>query len=629
MMCSNSELGLSDKSDGIRILPEGVPVGTPYAKYAGLDDVVFELGVTPNRADCLSHMGLARELGCILDREVRDPDTGFDIGNHSTKKTIGLELKNPDLCPRYAGRRVTGIRMGKSPDWMRTRLEAVGVHSINNVVDVTNYIMLELGQPLHAFDTDSIKGHKIIIDGSVKGEKFTTLDGKEVELTGDELTIRDGEKAMALAGIIGGLNSGVVDGTTDIFIESAHFTPKTVRRTSRQLGIDTDSSYRFSRGTDPQGVEYALRRACHLMQQVTSGEVSCDFYDEFPHPMELPPVLVRHRTLEDRLGYSVSMNEFNSWMKRLGCELVESHAETSLLKAPTYRWDLNIEMDFVEEHGRLHGYDQIPEVLPPLVDPPTDHDNQYKMERVLTRLVREQGYFQAVNYHFIGEKFLKDFLGDVSKLKLCGLELASDPVRVKNPLSEDTNAMRTSLIPGLIKNMLYNYRHGLTYGRLFEVGNTFDKSERGFTERSHLSLMAWGQKDTLWNKSSQRPVVYDLKSSIELLLLRLRSLSFQWRDLKETPDFIHPNQCVGLFFEGQMLGFVGTLHPALKEDYKLRHDVAVGEFFVNGMMRAQPRKPRLKELSKYPSVERDFAFVLPDDLRVGDIIEHIKKICGK
>lgn len=642
MMCSNAELGHSEDSDGIKILPKEAPVGTPYGEYVGLDDVVFELGVTPNRADCLSHVGLARELACILNRELRVPGTHFKTG--STKEVGGakgdkdkkgqrrnmeVELKSPDLCPRYAGCQVTGVKVGKSPGWMRTRLEAVGIHPINNVVDITNYVMMELGQPLHAFDSRFIQGHKIIIDRASQGETFTTLDGTEVKLTGEELTIRDSEKAMALAGVVGGINSGVKEETKNIFIESAHFTPKTVRQTSRRLGIDTDSAYRFARGTDPNGVELALKRTCHLMQQITGGEVSDDFYDEYLHQIEFHPISVRHQTLEDRLGYPVAMDEFNFWMKRLGCELIEVHDTKSLLKAPTYRWDLNIEMDFVEEYARLHGYDKIPEVLPPLLYSPTDDDSQYKMERMLRNLICEQGYLQALNYHFIGEKLLRDFLGDFSKLKHCGLKLTS-PVKILNPLSEDANVMRSSLIPGLVQNMLHNYRHGSLYGRLFEVGNTFaqGEGEEKFIEKSCLSLMAWGQKDRLWHKSTQRPLVYDIKSSMESLFLRLRSSSFQWRELVEVPDFIHPGQCAGLFFEGHMLGFVGSLHPALKESYKLRHDVAMGEFLVNNIMHHQPRKPRLKSLSKYPSVERDFAFVLPDDLKVGEVIRYIKKSAG-
>ena len=282
MMCSDSELGQAEKSEGIKILPQEAKVGTSYAEYAGLDDVVFELNVTPNRADCLSHVGLARELACILGRKVREPKVDVNVGTQSTKKVLEVELKSPDLCPRYAGRLVTGIKVGESPQWMKARLEAVGINPINNVVDVTNYVMLELGQPLHAFDREFIQGQKIIIDRAIKGEKFTTLDGTEVELTSEELTIRDSERAVALAGIVGGLNSGVVDQTKDIFIESAHFTQNAVRRTSRQLGIETDSAYRFARGTDPQGVEYALRRACHLMEQLTGGDSGIAIFTELP-----------------------------------------------------------------------------------------------------------------------------------------------------------------------------------------------------------------------------------------------------------------------------------------------------------------------------------------------------------
>ena len=625
MMCSDFELGLSEESAGIKILPKKASVGTPYAVYAGLDDVVFELNVTPNRADCLSHVGLARELGCVLDRPVRLPST--DFAPHLIGESIKVELKDSDRCPRYSGRQVKGVKVKESPHWMRSRLEAVGMHSVNNIVDVTNYVMLELGQPLHAFDTNLIEP-KIVIDQGVKGEKFQPLSGKEVELSGGELTIRDSQKVLALAGVIGGADSGVVEKTTNIFIESAHFIPKTIRQTSRHFGIHTDSSYRFCRGTDPQGVVYALQRACHLMEKVAGGKVCGDLYDEYPQEIESSCILVRHSCLEERLGYKVVKKEFHSWMKRLGCEVMETtDLHTSLLKPPTYRWDLNMEIDFVEEFARLHGYDKIPEELPALVRPPTDHVHSYKAQRILVDWMCGH-YLQAVNYHFIGEKFLKSFMGDVSKLVPCGFSVDPHPILITNPLSEDNNAMRTSLIPGLIKNMLSNYRHGVKYGRLFEVGCTFGHVKGEFTETRHLSLIAWGQKDTLWNRSSQRPVIYDLKSSMESLFLHMKVSSFQWRDLKQTPDFLHPGQWAGLFFEGKMLGYIGSLHPALKQEYKIRQDVAVGEFLLEPLMKNQPKKSRLKEISKYPPVERDFAFILPNNLRVGEIIDHIKKSAG-
>ena len=655
MMCSNSELGLTlskDEDNGIRILPKVATVGTTYANYEGLDDVIFDLNVTPNRADCLSHLGLAREIACLLDRQVKYPESNFHKGSSSTKETIKVELKSSDLCPRYAGCLVRGVKIGESPDWLKKRLESVGVGSINNIVDITNYVMLELGQPLHAFDINFIEKGHIIIESTGKSEKFKPLYGEEIELSGEELTIRDPQKPLALAGIIGSLNSGVVEQTTDIFIESAHFTQKTVRRTSRQLGVHTDSSYRFCRGTDPEGVVYALKRACHLMEQLVGGEVSHDSYDECPSPVDSQPIWLRHKCLEERLGMTVSIEKFHSWMKRLGCELIEVTEEKSLLKPPTYRWDLNVEIDFVEEYARLNGYDQIPERLPTFVESPTDHAPQYKAERRLARWLCEQGYLQAINYHFTGEKFLKNLLGDVSKLKACGFNPTPQPILISNPLNEESNAMRPSLLPGLIKNMIFNYRHGLKYGRLFEVGNTFslssetndekksnslDTSKEGyekntkedFIETSHLSLMAWGQKKALWNKADQdRPLIYDVKSSMEAIFTHLKSSSFQWKDLKEAPDFLHPSQCAALFFEGQILGFIGTLHPALRDEYKIREDVALGEFILNGLMRGQPRKPKLKELSKYPSVERDFSFVLPNELKVGDIMKAIKKAAG-
>ena len=295
MMCSDSELGLKDKSDGIKVLSTDANVGRAYANHAGLDDIVFDLNVTPNRADCLSHLGLARELSCLLNRKIKYPTSDFHESSQSTKKAIKVDLRRADLCPRYAGRIVKGLRVGESPSWLKSRLEAVGLGSVNNIVDITNYVMLEVGQPLHAFDLDQIEGDQIIIDSAKPREKFNPLYGETIELSGEELTIRNAQKPLALAGLIGGLSSGVSKETTDIFIESAHFTQKTVRRTSRRLGFHTDSSYRFSRGTDPSGVKYALDRACHLMEQLADGKISHDSYDEYPKPIESPPIWFRHK----------------------------------------------------------------------------------------------------------------------------------------------------------------------------------------------------------------------------------------------------------------------------------------------------------------------------------------------
>jgi phenylalanyl-tRNA synthetase beta chain len=316
MLASESELGLKKESEGILILPADAPVGEPFAKYFGLDDVTFEINVSPNRADCLSHLGLARELSALLGRPLKTAGVELKTSARlSTKSAIGLEVHDTQLCPRYSARLVDGVKIGPSPAWLRMRLESVGLNPINNVVDVTNFIMMDLGQPLHAFDAARLQGKKIIVAKAEAGEKFKTLDGSELTLSGDELTIRDGERAVCIAGAIGGLNSGVTDSTTSVLIESAHFAMDSVRKTARRHGLQTDSAYRFSRGTDPSGVIRALERASALIQEVSGGEIAADFWDEYPHPRAARPITVSAAYVSQRLGYPVEAAGLKSWLR--------------------------------------------------------------------------------------------------------------------------------------------------------------------------------------------------------------------------------------------------------------------------------------------------------------------------
>lgn len=635
MLCSEKELGLSTEGAGIIILPEDAPVGEGFAKYYGLDDVVLELSVTPNRADCLSHYGLAREIACLLGREIKAPQSVFKTSGSFTKSSIELDVRDSERCQRYAGRSIKGVKIAPSPKWLRQRLEAVGLNSINNVVDVTNFVMMEWGQPLHAFDVAQVEGSKIIVDRSEKGEKFTTLDGTEITLTGDELMIRDAAKPVALAGVVGGLNSGVTESTSELFIESAFFTAQDVRRTSRKFGIETDSAYRFSRGTDPEAVELALNRACQLIEELAGGEVADDHYDFYPEPVKKPVIETTTEYVAQRLGYSVSLDDFLMWVKRLGCQVEKVDEASGRVEVlpPTYRYDLNMDVDLVEEYGRLHGYDKIPETFPVLQFSPKDHDKDFMLEQRVNGIMVSEGYSQAVNYGFISSSFTKEFLGDVTRLKPLGLDVPEEMVAVKNPLNEELDVMRVSLLPGLFKNMLHNYRYGAETGRLFEQGFVFRKEDSGsYSQWPRLGMVAWGQKEALWQKASDRPVVFDLKTAVENLLERLQIQSYQWRaveDSSKAPEFLHPGQVAGLFVEGRMLGFVGTLHPVIAQEHKLRHSVALAELDMKQLLRGQPRLPKSKKPSRYPAVERDLAFVIPTTLAAGQVAQEIKKAAGK
>ncbi|USN47765.1 MAG: phenylalanine--tRNA ligase subunit beta [Pseudobdellovibrionaceae bacterium] len=642
MMCSETELGIKDEAEGILILGEDAPVGTHFSEFYGFNDVIFELSVTPNRADCLSHFGLARELGAILNRQVMLPSVTLTKESGQVKEFAELTVNDSELCPRYCGRGVSGVQVGPSPAWLKRRLEAVGMNTINNVVDITNFVMMELGQPLHAFDAGTISGGKIIVDRSQSGEKFITLDGTELELTGRELMIRDAQRPVALAGVVGGLNSGVTDNTQRLFLESAHFLPQTVRQTSRHFGIETDSGYRFARGTDPDGVLFAMNRACSLFQEICGGTVTEDFYDHYPEPSEPVAITLSQSYLQERLGYEADMKLFTEWMTRLGCTVEVFNKKDNIYQVtpPPYRWDLALGVDLVEEYARLNGYDKIPETTPPLVNSPSPHSTGYLNERVVVRHLKSQGYHQAINYGFLHDKFQQPlmFNNSVSEVSTrasalygrLGFDVSEQPVRVKNPLSEETNVMRSLLLPGLIKNLLHNYRHGMGRGRLFEVGYAFSRLAEQYKHNHHLALVAWGQAEGLWDKPGDRPVVFDLKSAVENLLKGLHSQTWQWRPLREEdlPPFLHPGQSVGLFFEGRTVGFMGALHPELVHEFKLRNDCAVAEFNLESLMRGQPRTPKVKKISKFPGVERDLAFLVPSHVSAGDMVREIQKVAG-
>jgi phenylalanyl-tRNA synthetase, beta subunit, non-spirochete bacterial len=631
MLCSLKELGLAKESEGIAILPADAPVGKAYAEYGGFDDITFELKVTPNRADCLSHFGLAREVACLYGKELKTPKTEFKTGAGSTKSEIALEVKAFDLCPRYTGRYIKGVKVSESPAWLKARLESVGMNSINNIVDVTNYVMMELGQPLHAFDAAFIGGKKIVVDRAVQGEKFITLDGTEKTLTGAELTIRDASHPVCLAGVVGGKNSGVSDSTANIFLEAAYFVPASARKTSRAHGIDTDSGYRFSRGVDPDGALRGLDRATALILEVAGGEAFKDNHDFYPNPVKKEAVTITLQTVSDRLGYAAEEDKFLGFMKRLGCK-VEKAGEGFKILPPTFRFDLEQDMDLVEEYARLNGYEHIPEALPVFVNPPTAHDKVFVLNKTVSELMRADGFQQAFNFAFVGSKAEKAFLGNLASLKAAGLTNSDKEIRIINPLNEEMDVMRSSLSFGLFKNLNTNFHYGNMQGRLFEIGSTFAVKEDGtYGENNRLGMALWGQASNLYNKALEYPVVFELKAAVEVILKTLNITAYTWvtpANKSEVPAFCHEGQFAQLLVEGKKLGFIATLHPVISEDNKIRVPVALGELDLDQLYKGQPRPYRIQSISKFPIVERDFAFVMPKTLKVGDVLKDIRKAAG-
>ncbi len=639
MLCSEKELGLKSESEGILILPADAPVGQPFAKYMGLDDILFELKVTPNRADCLSHFGVAREIAAVLGREVKFPIESLIEDGGSTRQQMALDLRDSEMCPRYAGRGVAGVKVGPSPQWLKARLESVGVNSINNVVDVTNFVMMELGQPLHAFDVREVKGRKIIVDRAVKGETFVTLDGSEIKLEGTELTIRDAERAVALAGIVGGKNSGVQDDTSEVFIEAAYFAPGAVRRTARKFGIETDSSYRFARGTNPEAVPLALNRAAQLIQKVAGGKIMGEAYDSYPNPLRRQPIEISLSTVEDRLGYKVEAQNFAQWMKRLGCTIEPTSAAAGTawkVLPPMFRWDLSVDVDLVEEYARLNGYQHIPETIPASDIAPATHDLMFTLESKMRRLLQGEGCLQALNFAFLSRTFQDRILGDLDRVKLAGLTTSNEPIAIVNPLNEEFNVMRTSLVPWLVKNIVHNSRQGNAFGRLFEIGHAHfpgktNDGQKTYAQESRLAFAFWGESTDLWKKTSSAPLVLELKANVENLLRGMGILKWRWVQpaAKEIPEFLHPGQAARLEFEGKSVGIIGTLHPVLQDELKIRENVAVAEFNLDLLMKGQPRSPKYQPISKMPFVDRDIALLMPKELAAGAVETEIRKAGGE
>lgn len=630
MLCSEKELGLSKESEGILILKPDAIAGQSFAEAFKLDDIILEVNVTPNRADCLSHKGLAHEISTLLNRPMKTVEAGIKESGSETENLIKVKVLDRELCPRYAGRIVKNVKVAASPLWLKNRLESVGVKSINNVVDITNYVLFEYGQPLHAFDYEQIKSKSIVVSKAEAGEKFKSLDGTEITLNGTELLIRDDQTPVALAGVVGGINSGVNENTTTVFIESAFFQSQGVRRTSRLHGIDTDACYRFSRGVNPEQTVEAMNRAAYLLQTLAGGEVQKGHYDIYPQPMPKPQIRIKLDQVSSRLGYKVSPAEFVNIMKRLGAH-VETKSDDFMIVTPSAaRWDLSIPEDLIEEYARLNGYDKLEEIVPILHTEPQRHDSAYVFEKRLAEVLKNQGLYQAINYAFYA-KDMRNSVWSFPNKKLnevqLGLSFPEVELRLKNPLSEELAYLRSTMLPGLLQNMIHNLRHGSEFGGLFEIGVAHTEKSKNYHEEKRLGLVKWGVQKDLW-KTPEVPAVFQLKTSIENLLSQLNIKTFSWQKAEVAPAGFHPGQMSLLQVEGKLVGILGELHPAVAELNKIRTTAALAELNLDLLSANQPRVKKYQEISKFPQVDRDLAFVMKKTLAVDEVKREIKKSAG-
>jgi len=605
------ETGLSPEDMGHKLTMAGLEI---EGMEPSGDDTIFEVNVTPNRSDCLSVLGIARELRAITGNTMKLPDHEVkDTGSTAFK----VEIKDPELCNRYAGRVVRGIKVGPSPEWVKEKLEKCGIRSINNIVDITNYVLLELGHPLHAFDLNTLKGGVIKVGVAGKKNSITTLDGSERKLPEDALLIWDGERPVAIAGVMGGAETEVTESTTDIFIESAWFLPASVRVTSKTLGLSTEASYRFERGTDVLMLEAALDRTARLVSEIAGGTVEA-IVDQWPIKAKPEPIKARYSYLNRLLGTDLPHREILDILGRLDMEIREEEGGFTLVP-PAFRPDMTIEADIAEEVARLYGYDNIP-TLSPLADISPNRSGVRKRELLaaIRTGMRNFGYHDAVNYSFMNPAHL-------DLLSLQPDDTRRKAIAVANPLRAEDGLMRTTLVPTLVSNLAYNVARGASEVRLFENAKVFINFGGELPEEPHrLGGVYWrsGSVRSLY-KDDAEPF-YSLKGTLESLLDLLRIEGVEYVQSQE--PFFHPGKCADLLIGGNPAGYIGVLSQRVMEGFEIKskQEAVVFELDLDLLIASAPEKPTYRPVPRYPAVERDVALMVDRKVSVADITSVIE-----
>ncbi len=622
MLCSEKELGLSEEADGILILPEGSPLGQPFFEAAGLKDVQFELGLTPNRPDCLSVVGVAREIAAMTGNTLRLPEVEINESATDINQKSSVLLEDADLCPRYTARLIEGVKIGPSPDWLVRRVEAVGMRSINNVVDVTNFVMMELGQPLHAFDYNRLREGRIVVRRAAEGEKFTTLDGQERCMQADDLMICDGEGSVALAGVMGGLNSEVEEDTTDILLESAYFNPIAIRRTSKRLGLHTESSHRFERGSDVDMAPIALDRAAALIADLAGGQVAKGILDAYPETIE-PMALELSVSRSNRLlGVDISRDETGKVLSSIGLQAVPGTDEDLLQVAvPNFRPDIEREVDLIEEVARLVGYERIPATMPNSQLDCQHLPRHLSLEKTVRNLMVAEGFAEVINYSFVAADSL-------DKIGLPTADKRRSSVAVLNPLSEDQAVMRTTLVPGLLETAAGNLAYRNEDLALFELRPVFsaEDGEELPVEALRLTALMCGRRDPEgWAQDAAECDFFDLKGVVEHLLESLRVADLRW-DSAESDCFYHPGKSASVYSGKHLLGTIGEVHPGLSPVFDLNRRVVLCDLDLEAVFAQAGEFPGFAPLSRYPDIARDSALLIDEDLPVRQVFEALNRV---
>ena len=614
MLCARDELGVSGDSDGLWELPSDAPIGANIRKYLELDDKVIEIDLTPNRADCFCVRGIARDIGVFCSMDVTEPT--INVVPAQTEKTFPVELNASDACPVYVGRVVEEVDLtAETPLWMQERLARADIGSIHPAVDVTNYVMLELGQPMHAFDLDRLEGG-IDVRYAKKGEKLTLLDEKEVELNEDTLLIADAKKPLAMAGVMGGFDSGVSESTTNIFFESAYFNPLVIAGKAREYGLHTDSSLRFERGVDYALQERAIERATELLVQIAGGKAGpvqrTAIEDKTPQAAEIALRLSRLNLL---IGREFSATEVDEILTRLGVEILDADGSAWKVRAPTWRFDMEIEADLIEEVARIYGYDRLPERTLATEQPIEPHKESTRTLHSIKQHFASRGFSEVINYSFISP----------AAQELC---FPGQPmVSVKNPIASDMSVMRTSLVSGLLKSAQYNVNRQQQDLRLFEAGMVFLPDEDKISQVNRIGgFMTGSREPELWANSAEQIDFFDAKREVELLLEATLGDAVVYEKV-DLGSFAHPGQSARILQNDKEIGWIARLHPTVQSKMDIEKTAFLFELDTESVF--SQRLPSFRPLSKFPGVRRDIALLVDKSIQVSELIAEAHKHCGE
>lgn len=620
MMCSTRELGLGEEHAGLLILDKETQPGENIRPVLGMDDVVLSIGVTPNRPDCLSLIGIAREISALTGAKLHLPESDHAGRKNGKSGHISVEVKNKALCQCYCGQMITDVKIGPSPQWLERRLKHVGLRSINNIVDITNYVLFECGHPIHAFDYDLIEGKSIIIRNAAEKETLTTLDGTARELDAEMLVIADARKAVAIAGVMGGGNTEISDRTRNVFLESAYFIPETVRRTAKKLGIQTDSSYRFERGVDPQGLFYALHRAAGLIQKIAGGTPEQHYIEDSGKLPVEKKLTLRVSRVKKILGADISKKDLKNSLDMLQFTSEEEKEGLLRVSVPSYRVDVEREIDLIEEAARIFGYRNIPTVLPEAPVSVAGFDPVSWAKEKINGALTTLGLKEIITYSFVdicSLKWLSERRGD-KKI----------PVMIANPISDDQNVMRTTLVDSMLKAVAFNKNMGAKSVKLFETGRNYSREKERIVEKEGLLIGLMGlEEEKEWFNNEKEIDFYNIKGAVEAALGAVGIV--RWEIAESVDGLFQPGSRAALFIGKEPAGTFGRVHPDVLERYDIKKPVFIGEIDCEIVFKHLKTKKGFCGLPKYPAIMRDLALVVDADCPAGRIEDLIVETDNK